>query len=99
IRGFIESEAIPMEADFIRRPFRELLPSLKEKRAKVKALGLWAPQLPKEYSGMGLTLSQFARVSEQLGRSPLGHYLFNCQAPDAGNLEILIEHGTAEQKE
>jgi alkylation response protein AidB-like acyl-CoA dehydrogenase len=48
---------------------------------------------------LGLSLSQFARVSEELGRTPLGHYLFNCQAPDAGNMEILMEHGTAEQKE
>ncbi|MFV2015980.1 MAG: acyl-CoA dehydrogenase family protein, partial [Candidatus Heimdallarchaeota archaeon] len=38
-------------------------------------------------------------ISQELGRSPFGHYVFNCQAPDAGNMEILIEHGTSEQKE
>jgi alkylation response protein AidB-like acyl-CoA dehydrogenase len=44
-------------------------------------------------------LSEFALVSEELGRTPIGHYLFNCQAPDIGNTEILIAHGTEEQKE
>src|SRR3989442_11303895 len=99
IRQFVQAEVLPLEGDFMRRPFRELLPRLKEKREKVKALGLWGPQLPEELGGLGLSLSQFARVSEELGRTPLGHYLFNCQAPDAGNIEILLEHATAEQKE
>ena len=74
------------------------LPRLEEKRKQVKALGLWAPHLPKEMGGPGLTLPEFARISEELGRTPLGHYLFNCQAPDIGNMEILMAYGTAEQK-
>src|SRR5213593_2099113 len=92
IRDFIQSEVFPLEPDFLRLPFRQLLPALKEKREKVKALGLWAPQLPREIGGMGLSLSEFAPVSEELGRTPVGHYVFNCQAPDAGNLEILMEY-------
>jgi acyl-CoA dehydrogenase len=99
IRRFLREEVLPLEPDFLRRPFRDLLPLLKEKRERVKALGLWSPQLPKEYGGLGLQLTEFARVSEELGRSPLGHYLFNCQAPDAGNLEVLISHATPDQKE
>src|SRR5690242_10846019 len=99
IRQFIQEEVVPLEADFIARPFRELLPRLKEKRDKVKKLGLWAPQLPAKFDGLGLSLAEFARVSEELGRTPMGHYLFNCQAPDAGNLEILMEYGTPEQQE
>ena len=47
---------------------------------------------------MGLTLMEHARVSEELGRSPLGHYVFGCQAPDAGNMELLNHFGTDEQK-
>jgi acyl-CoA dehydrogenase len=99
IRDFINDEAIPLEAEFLRRPFRELRPALEEKRGRVKALGLWAPQLPEEYGGLGLRLVEFARVSEELGRTPLGHYLFNCQAPDAGNMEVLMAHATPAQKE
>jgi alkylation response protein AidB-like acyl-CoA dehydrogenase len=60
---------------------------------------LWAPQHHKEYGGMGLDLMEFALVSESLGRSPLGHYIFGAHAPDAGNIEILHLYGTDEQKE
>src|SRR5258706_11513066 len=99
IREFLQAEVFPLETDFLRQSFRELLPRLKETREKVKALGLWCPQLPERFGGMGLSLSQFARVSEELGRTPLGHYVFNCQAPDAGNMEVLMEYATAEQTE
>ena len=99
VREFIREEVFPLERDFLSRSFRELLPVLAEKRKRVKALGLWSPQLPQEYGGLGLNLLEFARVSEELGATPLGHYLFNCQAPDAGNLEVLMTHATPEQKE
>ncbi len=99
IRAFIREEALPLEADFLHRPFRELLPRLQEKRNQVKALGLWAPHLPKELGGQGFALPEFARISEALGRTPIGHFLFNCQAPDIGNMEILMAYGTPEQKE
>lgn len=99
IKEFLRTQVYPLEADFLRRPFRELTPTLHAKREQVKAMGLWAPHLPVGYGGLGLTLSEFALVSEELGRTPLGHYLFNCQAPDIGNMEILLAHGTPEQKE
>ncbi len=98
IQRFIRDEVLPLEADFLHRPFRELLPTLHEKRQVVKALGLWAPHLPKALGGLGLSLPEFGRISEALGYSPLGHFLFNCQAPDIGNMEILMAYGTPEQK-
>ena len=99
ISRFLRDEAYPLEQSFLQQPFKELVSTLAAKRTQVKAARLWAPHLPKEYGGLGLTLSEFARVSEELGRTPIGHYLFNCQAPDIGNTEILIAHGTEEQKE
>jgi alkylation response protein AidB-like acyl-CoA dehydrogenase len=99
IKEFLRQQVYLLETDFLRRPFRELIPDLTLKREAVKAMGLWAPHLPREHGGLGLTLSEFALVSEELGRTPMGHYLFNCQAPDIGNMEILMDHGTAEQKE
>ncbi|HET7288463.1 MAG TPA: acyl-CoA dehydrogenase family protein, partial [Pyrinomonadaceae bacterium] len=99
IKEFVRAEVYPLEAEFLRRPFSELKPALEAKRAQVKAMGLWAPHLPVDHGGVGLTLSEFALVSEELGRTPIGHYLFNCQAPDIGNMEILMDHGTPEQKE
>ena len=71
---------------------------LRELRGKVKEAGLWGPQIPKDAGGMGLDLVDHALVSEQLGRSPIGHYVFGAQAPDAGNLEVLHKYGTPEQK-
>jgi len=60
---------------------------------------LWAPLHPEEYGGMGLPLMDTAMMYEALGRSPIGLYVFGCQAPDAGNIEILHKYGTPEQKE
>ena len=99
IKEFLRTQVYPLEPDFLRLPFRELTSDLAAKREQVKSMGLWAPHLPRELGGLGLTLSKFALVSEELGRTPIGHYLFNCQAPDIGNMEILMEHGTPEQKE
>jgi len=99
VRDFIRQEVYPLEREFLNSSFREMLPALQAKRDKVKAMGLWAPHIPEEYGGQGLSLVEFAHIGEELGRSPLGHYLFNCQAPDVGNMEILLKYGTAEQKD
>ncbi|HEV3166088.1 MAG TPA: acyl-CoA dehydrogenase family protein [Isosphaeraceae bacterium] len=99
IRTFIEQEVVPIEAQASSQPFSCLVPALQDAREKVRSMGLWAPQVPREYGGMGLGLVEHGLASEELGRSPFGHYVFNCQAPDAGNMEILIEFATVEQKE
>jgi acyl-CoA dehydrogenase len=90
VRDFVSREVQPLELR-LGEPWRSLEPALQEVRAKAKALDLWAPQ-------HGLPLSEFAHVSEELGRSPLGHYAVNCQAPDVGNMELLEMAGSAEQK-
>lgn len=99
MRKFVDDELVPLESGFLAHGFNAMLPQLNEKREKVKALGLWLPQIPQEYGGLGLSLFEHGLVSQVLGRTPIGHFAFNCQAPDAGNMEILIEHGTPEQKE
>ncbi len=99
INEFVEKELIPLEPEFLVKDFKDLLPVLKEKQDIVKKMELWAPNFPTECGGMGLSLLEHGLVSEALGRSPLGHYVFWCQAPDAGNVEILHEHGTEEQKQ
>lgn len=96
---FVTEEIMPLEPLLLNHEYEALMDRLAEKRQKAKSLGLWLPQIPLEYGGMGLSLVEHGHVSEVLGRSLLGHYVFNCQAPDAGNMEILIEHGTPEQKE
>ncbi len=98
INEFVHRELIPLEQEFLNGPPEELEPLLNEKREIVKQMELWAPNHPVEYGGMGLDLVDHALVSEALGRTPLGHYVFGCQAPDAGNIEILHLHGTESQK-
>lgn len=99
IKSFVEDELFPLEPWILNSEWDEKLPKLNELRGKVKSIGLWLPQISKEYGGLGLTLEQHGEVSEIIGASPYGFYVLNCQAPDAGNMEILIECGSEEQKE
>ncbi len=99
IDEFVDRELIPLEPEFLVKDFWDLVPVLAEKRRIVRRMELWAPNHPREYGGMGLDLVEHGLVSACLGRTPLGHYAFNCQAPDAGNIEILHKYGTPEQKE
>lgn len=99
-RAFIDDEVIPREREIMGAgDWSKVEPLLGALRAKVKDRGMWLPQAPKEIGGMGLSVLEHGMMSEVLGRSPFGHYIFGCQAPDAGNLEILHQYGTTEQKE
>mgnify|MGYP006084026057 FL=1 len=99
INQIVEQDIIPLEEDFLMRGFLSVLPKLNECREKVKKLGLWTPYLSEKYGGLGLSLLEFASVSEILGKSLLGHYCFNSQAPDIGNIELLKDHASKELKE
>jgi alkylation response protein AidB-like acyl-CoA dehydrogenase len=68
-------------------------------RARAKRAGLWAPHLPREAGGTGRGFLAYAHLNEEIGRVTWAQYVFNCQAPDAGNGEILHVFGTEEQKE
>ena len=100
IQQFIQEEMISDEGAFdINHKFADHLPFLEEKRNKVRKMGLFTPQIPKNHGGLGLSLHQLGQIYEILGQTFYGLYVFNCQAPDAGNMEILMEHGTDYQKE
>jgi alkylation response protein AidB-like acyl-CoA dehydrogenase len=98
-RDFMDREVHPLEPGFLADGFTAILPELERCRERARQTGLWAAHVPAEHGGGGLTLVEFAHLSEELGRSPLGHYVFNCQAPDVGNMELLMEFGTPEQQE
>jgi alkylation response protein AidB-like acyl-CoA dehydrogenase len=70
-----------------------------ELRAEVKRAGLWAPHVPPDAGGTGTGFLDYAYLNEQIGRTVWGQLVFGCQAPDAGNAEILHMFGTDEQKE
>lgn len=99
IDEFVVKELIPLEKDFLADNMQRVLPALEEKRALVKQMELWAPLHPPEYGGMGLSLTESAMIFEALGKTPLGLHAFGCQAPDAGNIEILHQYATPEQAE
>lgn len=99
VRDFVTNRLQPIELQALKEGVDAQNNALEVLRAEVKALGLWAPHAPKEIGGMGLSLVEHGLMSEALGHSPIGHYVFGCQAPDAGNMEILHKFGTEEQKE
>jgi acyl-CoA dehydrogenase len=69
-----------------------------EIKAKVKKAGLWAPHLPEEYGGMGLSFLAHAYMNEVLAYAPGASALFGVEAPNSGNCKILLKYGTEEQK-
>ena len=98
IKSFLIEEIYPLEKQLEAPFFTTLEPLLNKKRSLVQSKGWWCPHMPQAYGGMGLNLIQLAQLSEILGATPLGHYVFNCQAPDAGNMELLLAHGTEWQR-
>ena len=88
-QAFLKEFIYPIEKDIIYGSFKSHLPKLRELRALAKSKGLFTPHLSVDEGGLGLSLPEFARISEVLGTSPLGHYVFNCNAPDIGNMELM----------
>ncbi len=96
-RSFMEEHIYPHEETLSREDDAagSLLVTL---RARAKQAGLWAPHLPPEAGGTGEGFMVYAGLNEEIGRVPWAQLVFNCQAPDAGNGEILHLFGSAEQK-
>jgi alkylation response protein AidB-like acyl-CoA dehydrogenase len=99
VQAFLDEELLPAEPRLLGQGFYAVEPELERLREKVRARSLWGPQIPQELGGLGLTLLDHALVSEKLGQTTYGHYVFGAQAPDAGNLEILHLHANEAQKE
>src|SRR6476659_6784874 len=96
-RTFMEEHVYPAEPALAREDEAadEVMLRL---RARARAKGLWAPHLPPEAGGTGEGFLAYADLNEEIGRSVWAQLVFNCQAPDAGNGEILHLFGTDEQK-
>ena len=97
VRSFMEEHVYPNETAFAREDAAaDAL--VAELRQEAKDAGLWAPHLPPEAGGTGSGFLEYAYLNEEIGRSMYAQLIFGCQAPDAGNGEILHHFGTEEQK-
>lgn len=95
IKEFLVNEIYPLEsAENMTGLFSKVAIILDQKRELVKKAGLWGLQHTSAEGGHGLTLCEFGQVSEVLASTPFGHYTFNCQAPDIGNMELISKYAS-----
>src|SRR5215831_14447471 len=101
VRAFIEKEVLPLEADPQDFADHENIPHerLEPVRAKAKKAGLWAPQSPKEFGGMGLPVGAWPAIYEEAARSIFGPLAIHCMSPDDGNMNLIAKVGTPAQKD
>ncbi len=99
VNDFVEGELIPLEGEMLHGDPAALDRAIAEKQVRVRQMDLWAPGHPVELGGLGLNLVDHGLLTEAIGRSPIGHLVFGTQAPDAGNVEILHQYATDEQRE
>jgi acyl-CoA dehydrogenase len=100
VRAIVDQMIIPLESDRSNYDEHENIAAgpLGRVRALIKTEGLWAPQVSKEWGGLGLDMVGQAVCYEEMGRSIFGPICFNAAAPDDGNLGLVMAVGTAEQK-
>jgi len=97
IDSFVRGKLFPLEALLLRGEHAALAERVEELRKEVRKAGWWAPHLEPEWGGSGGDLLSLGLIGEILGQSVLGHLVFGCNAPDAGNAELLARHGSPAQ--
>ena len=103
LKVFMDKHIYPNEATFAHQIEEgdrwQPVPIVEELKKKARSEGLWNLFLPESEYGAGLTNLEYTPLCEIMGRSPMAPEVFNCSAPDTGNMEVLVRYGTEGQKE
>ncbi len=91
IRSFMDERVLPKEDDVIREDTAGQDGTLKQLQQVARKAGLFVPHLPAEYGGRGLGILGMCTLFREMGRSPVGARVFNCDAPDQGNMDLLLQ--------
>ena len=107
VRAMVRDEIMPLEEEYEAevgrdgdrfKPTKRMIEIRESLKAKARAKNLWNFWLTASDKGYGLTTVEYAYLAEEMGWSPLASEVFNCSAPDTGNMEVLERYGSAEQK-
>ena len=109
VKKFIDEKIRPFETQYFKDIHQRnngqdwtkwsVAPEIENLKTQAKAEGLWNLFLPDTEHGQGLSTIEYAPLAEEMGKSFLAPEIFNCNAPDTGNMEVLHKYGTSEQKE
>ena len=104
VKAFIDTHILPLEVEYREFVWNNpwvTFPKLEALKSLAKAEGLWNLFLPKSYGALssGLSNLEYAPLAEIMGRVPWASEVFNCSAPDTGNMEVLAKYGSEIQKE
>src|SRR5262245_30750801 len=93
VREFVDARIIPVEEQILTEDRQRSRATLERLRGEAKAEKLWTPHLPKELGGLGLGVMGMCALFREMGRSISGAKVFNCDAPDQGNMDLLLGAG------
>jgi acyl-CoA dehydrogenase len=99
IRAFMEGRVLPTESELIRQDGVGEDGALKELQEAARKAGLFVPHLPAQYGGRGLGILGMCTLFREMGRSPVGARVFNCDAPDQGNMDLLLQKASPALRE
>jgi len=94
VRAFVDTHAIPAEAQVLTEARAGSITTLQALQVRARSEGLWVPHLPPELGGLGLGFLGMCALFREMGRSLIGARIFNCDAPDQGNMDLLLAHGS-----
>jgi acyl-CoA dehydrogenase len=99
VRAFVEERILRAEAAIVAEDRERRYDTLLRLQAEARSAGLWAPHLPVDLGGRGLGIMGMCALFREMGRSPVGPRVFHCDAPDQGNMDLLLQTGSPAQKE